>query len=281
MATNPTNPLPLFHPISPQILYHSPPPTSHSSPPPPDHPALILLCTWASASRRNIAKYTATYTTLYPSTPILILESTVTDMVFATDASQARAFAPARDVILSTLATAGSGSVLLHVFSNGGAQTAGRLMVSLPVRERERLLKGVVLDSCPGGTGMGRSADAMRASLPRTWVWGVVGWVVVWVVLLGVMVVEVVFGVENVVSVARRRLVDPEVVGREVPRVYLYGKKDKMVWWEDVAAHVREAREGCERVEEVRFEDGDHCAYIVKNDREYWEAITNLVGGKR
>ncbi|KAF4552720.1 Hypothetical protein D9617_9g025100 [Elsinoe fawcettii] len=270
-------PLPSFTSLTPHILF-----SHRDSTPASLDPALIVLCTWVSASRRNIAKYTSHYAAHYQHTPQPIIESTVTDMVFGTDASQFRAFAPARDLILSTLSASGPGSVLLHVFSNGGAQTASRLLKSIPEKERLQALRAVVFDSCPGKGTLQRSVDAMLFSLPRTWFFAIFGRAIVCALCALLWMMEALFGVENVVSVARRRLLGPRIVGRHVPRVYMYGMKDKMVWWQDVQEHAEEARDrGYIAVDEVKFEDGDHCAYIMRDGDKYWKTVQNIVGTGR
>ncbi|RMD44958.1 hypothetical protein DV735_g8, partial [Chaetothyriales sp. CBS 134920] len=40
-----------------------------------DSPGLIVICTWAFAQQRHIVKYLAWYLQLYPSSPILVLQS--------------------------------------------------------------------------------------------------------------------------------------------------------------------------------------------------------------
>ncbi|PNS20826.1 37S ribosomal protein S24, mitochondrial [Sphaceloma murrayae] len=271
-----TGPFANYQALGPGILYHNTSSaTSTGVPSTALSPSLIILCTWVSAPLRAVAKYTSYYEQTHPSSSILVLTSTVNDMVFGTDARQAARFAPARDVILSH-ASQPSG-VLLHVFSNGGCQTAGRLLVSLPKEIRKSLLRAVVFDSCPGKGTFGRSARAMMASLPRTWFFRVFGMPIVMVLLLMVMLLDEVFGVDNVVTVARGRMGVGDVIPRRVPRLYLYGRRDRMVKWEDVEDHAKTARrQGCERVQEVIFDDGGHCALIVADSREYWGAVDRI-----
>ncbi|KAG8627382.1 hypothetical protein KVT40_004865 [Elsinoe batatas] len=251
-------PLHNYHALTPQIHHHVP---SHFLIPATD-PCLI---------------YTSRYLDLYPHTPQLVLESTVADMLFASDTSQARAFTPAREVLTRA---EGTGGLVFHVFSNGGAQTLGRLLVSMP-RPQGWVMRALVLDSCPGDGTLRRSADAIMFSLPRAWVFVVFGGIVVYAICAVIRILDLVFGIPSVVRVSRRRLLDVELIGREVPRLYLYGKKDRMIWWEDVRRHAEHARQkGYVTVDEVLFEEGSHCAYVLKDGEEYWHAITSLIDGE-
>lgn len=277
MASSQVTPdaLPGFTRLTPGVLLHnSSEPSSRSD----SSPSLIILCTWVSASRRNIAKYTSHYQMLYPLASLLVIESTVKDMVFGTDNSQAKRFAPAREVILAHSNPGKPRSVLLHIFSNGGSQSAGRLLVSLPQQARQVMLRAIVLDSCPGKGTLDRSVEAMVVSLPRTWFFRVFGRLIVYLLCVFVMVMDEVFGVENVVTVAGRRLLDDELIPKHVPRAYLYSRTDKMVWCQDVKEHADQARQkGYAHVGDVMFEQGQHCAHIQKNGTEYWQAVNSVI----
>lgn len=92
--------------------------------------SLVVLCTWAAAHTKHIAKYTDTYQRLHPGASLLIIQSSVYDMAVRTEAAQRKRLGPCCDVILNEKAS--GGRALLHVFSNAGCRAAGQLLTALP-----------------------------------------------------------------------------------------------------------------------------------------------------
>jgi hypothetical protein len=66
--------------------------------PPPD---LIILTPWTGAAAKHVAKYTASYNTLYPDVPILVITTVVSDLVIHSTKHKINALAPAIDYLLS------------------------------------------------------------------------------------------------------------------------------------------------------------------------------------
>lgn len=285
-----------FSKISDDMMLYEPISSSLEPPTVGGPVSLVTLCTWVAASPRHIAKYTDVYRSLFPTASILVLQSSLADMVYRTDGAQQTRLARARDVILSRATTEGQqrsanaheaggndkGSVLLHAFSNGGAQCAGQLAVALPPQQRQCVFRGLVLDSCPGrGTYM-RSANAIILSLPKASVARVIGTIIVHLVLVVLFFFDRVAGFENVITCARRRLNSQVLFDRAAPRLYLYSKADEMVWYEDVQEHAAQAREnGYESVNEVSFEGSGHCAHATIDGEKYWDAVRSLVEGRQ
>ncbi|KAK9244831.1 hypothetical protein V1506DRAFT_577755 [Lipomyces tetrasporus] len=58
-------------------------------------PDLILIGSWMNASPRHIAKFTEYYQLIYPSSPILLLTSSMSDFFFNTARKEAADYAPA------------------------------------------------------------------------------------------------------------------------------------------------------------------------------------------
>ncbi|KAL2824313.1 hypothetical protein BDW59DRAFT_147793 [Aspergillus cavernicola] len=122
-------------------LYPSPstPPTS-----------LIILTTWLSgATPRRIEKYTAGYRHHFPNATILLITTTLPDITLRSVDALRESLKPARGVI-SDFLTHGSEvmsmpkSILLHVFSHGGSNTAtqlARLILSVDGEEHRRFIE--------------------------------------------------------------------------------------------------------------------------------------------
>lgn len=118
-----------------------------------DGPSLVVLCTWMSAHRKHISKYTQQYRQQYPKAEILVIESEVADLTYRTNSSQQARLQPARDVLLSHRSQGAEGhgqrKAVLHIFSNGGSQSAIQLVTSLPKSVRLQAFSAIIFDSCP------------------------------------------------------------------------------------------------------------------------------------
>jgi len=165
MTTKTPNPLSDFASLGPSILLQLPPSThsgnvKHTPPP----PSLIILTSWNTANPKHIAKYTTHYRSLYPSSPILLIRNTTADMITRSYKSQQQRLTVALPVIQEY----GTGKILLHSFSNGGAYMATQLLRTYKLEMGRPLhVAALVLDSSPGEATFKRTADAIVAILPK------------------------------------------------------------------------------------------------------------------
>ncbi|OBT60785.1 hypothetical protein VE03_09968 [Pseudogymnoascus sp. 23342-1-I1] len=262
-----------FTKLGPAIWLREPSP----SPPPSASPApsLIILCTWVGAQPRHITKYTTSYLHRYPTTTLLVLESGLADMTYRTDTTQQTRLLPARHVLQAHLQpppTTGGG-IVLHAFSNGGAQSATQLLAATPPR-----LHALILDSTPSSVHYTRSLAAILVPLAKSPLLKLLALPFIHLLLCVIFLCDRVLGFENVVARARRRLNSSAFVGLEVPRLYLYSDADEMVGAEDVETHAEEARRaGYGGVEMLRFEGSGHCAHALRYGERYWEGVAGVL----
>ena len=238
--------------------------------------SLIILCTWMGAAPRHIARYSSGYLRLFPSSSILVIETSLADMTYRSQSTLQRTLTPALEVIDRHLSRC-SGRTVLHAFSNGGAQTATHLADLL---HRNDAFDILILDSCPGVRDAREMARACTIALPEKYYVKEIAtgfmylWSIIYLHTLDVL------GIEDAVSSSRRGLVDPEMFGEGVPRLYLCSKEDRIVGFEAVRGHVREARRrGYRDVELVVFEVGAHCGLLREDSGRYWREIRVLVEG--
>jgi hypothetical protein len=268
-----------FESLTNTISYHRQPSkkVSHNG------PSLVILCTWMSANRKHIAKYTQQYRQQYEHADILVVESGVLDMVYRTIQSQQTRLRPARDILLSHLSSTvqdpGQQGAVLHMFSNGGAQCAVQLAAMLPPDIRRHAFSTIILDSCPGTATYQRTVHAMSLSMPKTPVAEILGPPILHLVLCIIFLALFITGAEDVITRIRKQLNDGELFGHDVPRLYVYSKADQLVPWQDVKSHADDSRrEGYVRTGEVMFEASAHCAHALSHKYEYWGAIGTLLG---
>jgi hypothetical protein len=168
--------------------------------------------------------------------------------------------------------------VLLHIFSHGGSNIAIQLILSMqdpkhPSGIHRLPLQGIIFDSCPGDTTFMRNYQASVYSLPpaplpiqmlsRALLFPTIG-VITGLQSLGIM---------SSISEMQKQLNDTLVVSARVPRLYLFSKADETIRWEEVQAHLDDARVRGYNVASVVFHKSPHCALIVEDEKRYWGAV--------
>lgn len=274
-----------FTKLAPAIWLHEPAPTTSPSPPSgfPSSPSLVVLCTWVGAQPKHIAKYVTEYLGRYPTAVLLVLESNLADMTYRSDSAQQARLGPARHVLQAHLEPQPgiTGGIVVHAFSNGGAQCAAQVVAALPPASRATAFRALIFDSCPGEASYTRSASAILVPLAKFPALKLLAFPIVHVLLCIIFIADRVFGFENVVARARRRLNSSEYIVHTVPRLYIYSTADRMVPAPDVEAHAEEARRaGYSEVANLRFEASGHCAHASRYAEQYWGGIDRLLGKK-
>lgn len=317
-----------FLPLGPRISLYTPEQ--------PTKGQLVIICTWLGAAPKHIAKYTTVYQRIAPGARILLVESAVPILV-SSYARQRAAIIPAVSAVLATLAECsypslmsdnnnnsnntadehaihdgnrsasrmsleknnGMPKILLHMFSNGGTNTATQFLFVLNERLRSPLpLSGMLYDSCPAKGTYWKDHRAMVYSLPKDIISRTLGNIIVHIILL-MLHTEIACGLENPSTMLRRTLLDEhKLSGRgaaEEPcrgneegetaakadeadkrSCYLYSKSDQMVDWTDIRDHAAEARRKGWDVQEIMFDGSPHCGHFQKDEETYVKAMERM-----
>ena len=294
------------------------PRTSLYTPPSPVSGELVVICTWLGAARKHVAKYTSLYQRVAPGARILLVESNVPILV-SSYARQRNHIQCAASIVLDNLAECGQYNpmppasnssitappptdrkdatttrppkVLLHVFSNGGANTATQLLIVLRSHLRAPLpLAGLVFDSCPAKGTYWKSYNAMVLSLPKDAPTRLVGALAVHFLLV-LLYAWIASGNENPAGLMRRTMLDASTVTGagagyanggdktlDVARkgCYLYSDTDPMVEWSDISDHAKDARRMGWKVDEVRFSSSGHCQHLSMYGDRYVKAVEEI-----
>ncbi|MCJ1405566.1 hypothetical protein MMC11_008794 [Xylographa trunciseda] len=298
------------------------PRTSLYTPPCPISGELIIICTWLGAAHKHVSKYTHLHRRIAPGARILLIESNVPILV-SSYARQRRCIQSAAFLVLDTLAECGYHTpiehptssddssppspasekapqppkILLHIFSNGGANTATQLLLALHARLRGPLpLAGLVCDSCPAKGTYWKSYNAMVLSLPKDPPTRFLGALAVHFLLV-LLYAWIAAGNENPAALMRRTLLDAETVCTRVEGevekrgdgerqegvrrgCYLYSDADAMVEWTDIRDHAAEARSLGWEVREVRFTNSPHCGHLAVHEERYVKAVEEVWGAE-
>lgn len=245
-------------------------------------PHLIILCAWMGATAKVIAKYTAVYMKLFPSTPIILIRTELFDIMALPPLFLWRRYSPALDILFRISHSNPSPRIVAQTFSNGGvfalsnfARFYHRLTGSPPP------ISALIFDSGPAIGNIERSVAAIMLQMPRhPLLWYPV---LVWLNVL----LRVLYWAGRAIgrkSVVRRMYLALNQKGLLPPsarRLYLYSLSDKLVDWREVEAHARTAEESgvAAEVTMVRFEKSAHVAHIREDPDKYWGAIVKLVLG--
>jgi hypothetical protein len=281
-----------INPLYPNTLLYAPEPKTQpqqSSPQDKDAVKVIILATWlGGASAVRIAVYCRGYQAAYPTASILLLRTILSDITVKTFAAVQAQLEPARKFLLSAfppeIPQTEGGGALLHMFSNGGCNTALQLSRLLrgnnPNTPFRIPLTGVILDSCPGATNFAKAYSGAVYSLPAVPIPGVnlLGRAFLFPVIGTIFLLQV-SGVLSSAEDLGRELNDLNTFG-PVPRLYLHSKGDRLVAAEDVAAHAAEIAARVPVVREM-WEVAEHVALPLEDSGRYWSAVKCFVDGPK
>ena len=232
---------------------------------------LILLFSWMGAATKHIAKYTVTYRKLFPTARIVLIRNELADF-FRSEATYDKLLTPAIGIVKEHVKA--GGQFLVHSFSNGGGNQLVQFAKAWVKREGSPLpMRALAIDSAPGNGDWMRSHKAIATSLPRFWLWRMLGSATIHLFLACFFVVDKVSGREPTIAVLRRELSDATLVSKQAPRVYLYSKADEMVGDDEVEDHANQAEAQGWKVTRVRFERSAHTGHIREDEGRYWGAV--------
>ncbi|KAK7181775.1 DUF829-domain-containing protein [Paraphaeosphaeria sporulosa] len=265
--SNPTEavkPLSEFHAIGEHVYLVTPKAYTSKEP-------LILFFSWMGAAPKHIAKYTVAYRKLFPTARLVLVRNELADF-FRNEATYSRLLTPAIDVVKQHVDA--GGQLLVHSFSNGGGNQLVEFAKAWTKREGSPLpMRAQMIDSAPGNGDWRRSHKAMSTSLPRFWLWRLLGSATIHLFLAMLFVIAKLGRREPIMNIMRRQLNDPALFNRQAPRVYLYSKADEMVGHDEVEEHADQAEAQGWKVTRIRFEKSPHAGHIRENEGRYWGAV--------
>ncbi|KAF9007772.1 hypothetical protein BDZ89DRAFT_911066, partial [Hymenopellis radicata] len=210
---------------------------------------IILVFGWMGAKLRHLHKYTKVYEELYPGATQVLVTSPPS-FFYCTEGSKRRAVAPVVEILEALGAIPGMPSailekkkaptsprILIHSFSNGGAycmMTLGKLLAARPMPSFESSPRGtcaLILDSAPGGGGLGSAIDAFTGHI-RNPVGKFGAKVFISTLYLFGYMVGPMLGRKTSLQRIRESLYAAHLLpwmDKRTPRLYLYSKKDEMV----------------------------------------------------
>jgi hypothetical protein len=242
-------------------------------------PELILLFTWTGAQPHHIAKYTSGYTKLFPSSPIMVITTSVKDLLYRTSAKKQRSLIPA---IVTLISSHLDSDFLVHSFSEGGTHKSVQFAKAFLKATGRRLpVSALCLDSAPGNVQYTKMARACRKTVKGNPAVEVATSLLAFTVAASYWTAYPVISDDDrehtkyLFTKSRRELNNPGLWDVRAPRCYLFSNTDQVANSESVIKHARSAEKLGTEVFLTQFENTDHCAHIkspADADR-YWAAV--------
>jgi hypothetical protein len=242
-------------------------------------PDLIIITSWTGALLKHIAKYTQTYADLYPTSPILLITTTIADLTLRSTKKKTAALHAAVQYIDTRIRERYTHdyNILLHAFSEGGSNKAICLAKAFLKSTHYQLpVAASIYDSTPGLGRFSNNLAAYKRSLPRNAFMRFFGTAAGFCVLGAIYGFCFVFRPDHdVISKTRRAINDAALWPvRGAPRTYIFSEKDDLIWHKDVEAHAEmSATEHGVLSLLVRYRDSGHCDHMRADEVVYWGAV--------
>ena len=256
-------------------------------------PGLVIICSWAFAQDKHIAKYLKAYQEeVYPTARLLLLQGSIHNMIWRPDAWQPAHFGPAIYAIKDYLSSVGSESpkILLHVFSNGGAHSAVQLAEFYAkdnlttLRSPMLPINALIMDSTPGYPNGALAVKALVQGLPKLPLMNILGPAFVHATVATSGIFHMLGISELAVNKVWRTTkdIDGPFLSDKIPRTYIFSNADDVIGEEDVKKH---ARESIKALEDAGFSDAaknvqceefvgtSHVNHMLKNSDRYWKLV--------
>ncbi|KAI0082251.1 hypothetical protein K474DRAFT_1655619 [Panus rudis PR-1116 ss-1] len=247
---------------------------------PSDGPRHVIIFAWMGAQLPHIRKYADQYRAFFPrANRVLVLSRP--EHFYAGARSREASVAPLVQYLKEHGVTEGntSGGVLVHVFSNGGANQLIELHEYIAPKVPEQPTKAqpicFVFDSVPGIATLSSALEAFTAQI-QSRLLKLMAYIFFFGVYVFLTISYAITGTEPLIDRARRVLNKVDLFpGATVktPRLYLYSDKDKLVPAHAVESHIDQARQLGLNVKVEKFTGSAHVQHARVHPDAYWHAV--------
>ncbi|TXT11201.1 hypothetical protein VHUM_01952 [Vanrija humicola] len=239
----------------------------------------------------HIAKYLTPYRAAYPSSPIVVIRTELSDFLVPgrrdeTDASSISSVSTS-DIADSELSGVlvkprpARPELLIHVWSNGGGSVLAHLRAVLKKAQVTLPRYSFVLDSTPGQFHYRSTYTAFALSFPpwlrrilSPFLHAMVAWF--W---LRQNISRVFGGPGGPLRTAAASHNTPLARASEVRRAYIYSDGDKLIHAADVEEHARDAEARGFNVRKENFGQSAHVAHMKADPERYWRVARETFEG--
>ncbi|OTA98989.1 hypothetical protein M426DRAFT_325542 [Hypoxylon sp. CI-4A] len=273
---------PGFTPISDRIFLRNEDSDSAETPEKSaaDQPTTIIIYGWGDGTPKNVGKYVDGYHKLFPRARIVMVISTTFAAMYPSLEQRMKDMMPIIDTLFPTPGD-GTEKIILHVMSNTGGVYAAATLSAYQLRhgtDKAFPHHLCVSDSTPGSvefsTEVVRWSRAVAMGTAKWFPWPfAVTHSIWWACLYLIYFLEKIFGREAAGMYSLRVFLDHATATPRAHRLYMYSKKDDLIWWEDVEMQAAAAKEKGYTTTLELFDDSAHVAHMRTHPEKYWGAI--------
>ncbi|KAJ5759242.1 hypothetical protein N7520_006398 [Penicillium odoratum] len=232
-------------------------------------PQTILFLSWGDAKFRYIEKYTTLYRELYPEARIILVEAGVADFFWRPEHTQRNLVEP----VVKMLSELADDTLLVHLMSNAGSKrwaTINKLYFESTGRTLSS--SATILDSAPGRTHFEQTWASVLPALPRAFLPRILLGFIFGTALCVLHLGKLILPGPDVYESVRAEMNDIAATVKGT-RCYIYSENDKIIGWEDVEEHAKDAQRKGWSVEQVKFQGSTHVGHLKQDPEMYRQAI--------
>lgn len=218
-------------------------------------------------------KYVNGYAAIWPSTPIILVQSLPQDFRplsrYANDYSALKTLLAQHDIDL-TKETDGN-ETFVATMSNGGCWGISALLKQFP---KDAILRprALLLDSCPGLARYSVTLKAFLIAGKYRLLSKAIATVVITIYYCLSVLVNTALGRDPLQSL-RSTLIKQIHAQR---RAYVYSKDDELILWKDVISHAQSAEKANQDTQLEEFHHSAHVMHVRADEERYWRIVQDL-----
>ncbi|KAF7542487.1 hypothetical protein G7Z17_g11532 [Cylindrodendrum hubeiense] len=270
--------IPGFVAVSDQILVQE---TQNDAERPANHPDAVLIFGWGDCLPKHVAKYADGYRELFPHSKQIVILAPISKAFFTDLQSRSDSMLPILKVLDSMKASSGrTPTILAHAMSNTGGTNYASTLNAFKLKYNEPLPHQLlVLDSTPGSpymtwANLKRWSRAMTLGTAAWFPWPFFITQSIWaMVLCANIAVGWVTGREAPAVFSIRAIDDETFESKSARRLFLYGKGDDLITWDDIESYRALATKKGYKTDGEMFEGSGHVGHMRMFPDKYWNAI--------
>ncbi|KAG6014789.1 hypothetical protein E4U43_006116 [Claviceps pusilla] len=265
---------------------------------PPQHkhdPTTVLVYGWGDGLPKHVAKYADGFRALFPYANQVVVLSPISKAMFSSLRQRTDHMLPVVNLLFPPTQHQYQhqdhdhdhehdhehARILVHTMSNTGAVNyAATLNAYRETHHRPMPHHLLIMDSTPGSThlslgNLSRWSRAMALGTAAWFPWPFLLTQTIWGVFLllhtllhGWLMGRQSAGAWSIWAVNRSHL-----ESTRARRLYLYGRADDLILWEDIEQHVAQTRRLGWAVDAEVFEGSGHVGHMRMHPRQYWGAV--------
>ncbi|KAG6002627.1 hypothetical protein E4U21_002933 [Claviceps maximensis] len=264
-------------------------PDGQAIPPQHEHdPTTVLIYGWGDGLPKHVAKYVDGFRILFPYANQVVVLSPISKALFSDLRQRTDHMLPVLNLVFPSTQSLDSDDhdhhharILVHTMSNTGAVNfAATLNAYNQTYSRPMPHQLLILDSTPGSTHLSRDnlsrwSRAMALSTAAWFPWPFVLTQMAWGVflLLHTLVDGYLMGRQSAGAWSIWAVNQGHLESIDARRLYLYGREDDLIPWEDIEQHLAETRRLGWEVDAEVFEGSGHVGHMRLHPEQYWGTV--------